>query len=495
LAVLPFVNLTGDAAKDYLGDGMAEEVINQLTRLPSLKVPARTSSFAYKGRGTDIRQIAKDLGVATVLEGSVREAGARIRITAQLIDARTGLHIWSHTYDERFTDLFKLQDDLANAIVQALQVNLNGTAITTTWQLPPTQNVEAYDLDLQGEALLERSTVQSIRRALDYFQQSTDRDRNFVRAYADIAGARYLLAGPFGQQPIENLDKAHSAALRALTLNASSSEAHMVLAAVGLSRGDWLEAAAQSRMSLSLNSGDGGVHEAQGALLDNAGHLGEALEEQRRAQALAPTSPSVALNTAIAYLLLGRDVEALKSARVAADLGWSDSALSFVREESALHAGRYADATAAALAMLDVQVPDQARTAAIIKRVYAALADPRTKTLAMRARAQLYPQSREVEASAAMVADVRPCLQSSYMYALLGERDIAYDLANQCLDSKAPGGIAEGPLARLWTPELHAFRQDPRFQALATRLGLMAYWQKYGPPDNCELKANRLICS
>ncbi len=122
---MPFVNLTGDASKDYLGDGMAEEVINTLAQVPGLKVPARTSSFAYKGRNTDIRQICRDLGVGTILEGSVRTAGKRIRIAAEMIDAQDGLHIWSHTYDEQFSDLFKLQDDLANAIVQRLQVSLN----------------------------------------------------------------------------------------------------------------------------------------------------------------------------------------------------------------------------------------------------------------------------------------------------------------------------------------------------------------------------------
>src|SRR4029077_12557319 len=113
IAVMPFANLTGDAANDYLGDGMAEEIIDTLTKVPGFKVPARTSSFAYKGRNTDIRQIGRDLGVDAVLEGSVRSAGEHIRITAQLINARDGLHIWSQSYDRKFTDVFALQDELA----------------------------------------------------------------------------------------------------------------------------------------------------------------------------------------------------------------------------------------------------------------------------------------------------------------------------------------------------------------------------------------------
>ena len=128
IAVMPFANLTGDAGNDYLGDGMAEEIINVLAKVPGFKVPARTSSFAYKGRNTDIRQIGKDLGVDAVLEGSVRSAGEHIRITAELINAHDGLHVWAQTYDRKFTDLFALQDELAHAIVRTLRGSLSSQA-------------------------------------------------------------------------------------------------------------------------------------------------------------------------------------------------------------------------------------------------------------------------------------------------------------------------------------------------------------------------------
>jgi TolB-like protein len=121
VAVLPFANLTGDPGKDYFGDGMAEELINALAKVPGLKVASRTSSFAYKGRNADIRQIARDLDVATVLEGSVRSAGDRVRITTQLINAESGYHVWSETYDYDFKDIFTLQDDLAGKTVAAFR--------------------------------------------------------------------------------------------------------------------------------------------------------------------------------------------------------------------------------------------------------------------------------------------------------------------------------------------------------------------------------------
>jgi TolB-like protein len=143
IAVLPFANLTGDPAKEYFSDGMAEELIHTLARLPGLRVPARTSSFAYKGRNIDVRQIARDLQVAAVLEGSVRSAGERIRVTAQLIDAESGYHLWSQNYDRKFDDLFALQDALATEIVRTLRSSLRGDLSGALPHAPPTHDIEA----------------------------------------------------------------------------------------------------------------------------------------------------------------------------------------------------------------------------------------------------------------------------------------------------------------------------------------------------------------
>jgi TolB-like protein/DNA-binding winged helix-turn-helix (wHTH) protein len=194
VAVLPFVNLTGDPTREYLGDGMAEELINTLAKVPGLKVPARTSSFSYKGRNVDARQIAKELGVGMIVEGSVRSAGDQIRITAQLINAEDGLHLWSETYDERFTDIFSLQDKLAKAIATALHANLSSDGVATIASKPPTQDIEAYRLYLQGTALLERPTLPNVERALDFFQRAITRDAQFARAYEGSARGYVFLA-------------------------------------------------------------------------------------------------------------------------------------------------------------------------------------------------------------------------------------------------------------------------------------------------------------
>jgi TolB-like protein/DNA-binding winged helix-turn-helix (wHTH) protein/Tfp pilus assembly protein PilF len=494
VAVLPFVNLTGDPAKDYLGDGMAEEVINTLTKVPGLKVPARTSSFAYKGRSTDIRQIAKELGVGAILEGSVREAGTRIRITAELISAQDGLHIWSETYDRKFTDLFKLQDDLATSIVHALKVRLNDAEGSGISYSRPTQDVEAYDQYLQGVALMQRASPPSFDLAEHHFQLALSRDPKFADAYAALGSAKLLTAVLFGIRTADNLVAADQAAQQALRLDPNAAGTHMLTGSMALIRGHMRESYEQMRTALQLAPNDGQLHMNFGAGMDTFGYLREALAEENRAYQLAPASPPVPSNRAVAYVMLGRDAEALQSAHLAEDLGMyhADRGLAFVYEELAFRSGDYSSAAAAALTALDTRDAEQARTAEIVKLVYAALDDPSRRPAALAARSRLYPQTSRSKTSATMNAV--PCLQSSYAYALLGELDVAYGMANRCLDSLAAGGISYGTGPRLWTPEMRSFRRDPRFQALVTRLGYMDVWQQSGPPDECNLKDGRLAC-
>ena len=245
IAVLPLVNLTRDPEKEYFGDGIAEELINMLTRVPGLKVPARTSSFAYKGRHIDVRQIARDLGVDALLEGSVRSAGDRIRLTVQLVDGQSGYHLWSQNYDRDFRDLFALQDELAGAIVQAIRGTLNGSVDTVT-QGPPTQDLEAYQLYLRGRALIARGTEENLRRAIELLRQAVARDPAFARAYGAMALAHWvsfflnhLVPDPLG-------DAQHEAE-RALSLDPKLAEAHGVLGTVYTARLEWLKGDASLR--------------------------------------------------------------------------------------------------------------------------------------------------------------------------------------------------------------------------------------------------------
>jgi len=494
VAVLPFANLTGDATKDYLGDGMAEELISTLIRIQGLKVPARTSTFAYKGRNTDIRQIARDLGVGSILEGSVRAAGKRIRITAHLIDARDGLHLWSETYDEEFTDIFKLHDKLATEITTALQPNLLAVAEAVVAQGPPTQDVEAYNLYLQGASLLQRPNEQNAAKAIEYFQQALARDPKFARASAMIAQAQLVL--DFQTNSTGHQAAAERAARQALAVDPNLATAHMALAINAAVRLQFLEMEGHRRATVSLAPNDGAIRARSSVMIAAGGHVKQALEEAEKAYALAPANPVVVVYLAFQHAWSGHALEAAKYASAAVDLGYPKDSwpLSITSELMALRAGRYTDAADIATKGLDTGDPGQARTAEVVRLVYAALADPDRRNTALAARARLYPTS----GAAAAHTDVGPRIMSSYYYALMAANDVAYGLFNECLDGWTPGealtSAASVSHLLVFCPELRAFRQDPRFQALETRLGLMEYWQQFGPPDDCDLTDGKLTC-
>jgi len=498
VAVLPFANLTGDATKDYLGDGMAEELISTLIRIQGLKVPARTSTFAYKGRNTDIRQIARDLGVGSILEGSVRAAGKRIRITAHLIDARDGLHLWSETYDEEFTDIFKLHDKLATEITTALQPNLLAVAEAVVAQGPPTQDVEAYNLYLQGASLLQRPNEQNAAKSIEYFQQALARDPKFARASAMIAQAQLIL--DFQTNSTGHHAAAERAARQALAVDPNLATAHLALAINAAVRLQFLEMEGHRRATVSLAPNDGAIRARSSVMIAAGGHVKQALEEAEKAYALAPANPVVVVYLAFQHAWSGHALEAAKYASAAVDLGYPKDSwpLTITSELMALRAGRYTDAADIATKRLDTGDPDQARTAEVVRLVYAALADPDRRNTALAARARLYPTSGAAAAAGVAHTDVGLCIMSSYYYALMAANDVAYGLFNECLDGWAPGealtSAASVSHLLVFSPELRAFRQDPRFQALEARLGLMEYWQQFGPPDDCDLKDGKLTC-
>jgi TolB-like protein len=487
IAVMPFANLTGDPSKDYLGDGMAEEVINTLTKVPGLQVPARTSSFAYKGRNSDIRQIAKDLSVGAVLEGSVRSAGNRIRVTAQLIDAQSGLHLWSQTYDRKFTDLFQLQDELAIAIVQALQVNLNGAPSSSVKQAPPTRDVEAYDLYLQAFSAMLRGTEQSLHLALDLYGKALARDPEFARAFAARSRARltFLVRG----LPLANArDDAERDARQALALDPGLDVAHQALGNVSALRANWLQAEASYRAALSVDTGSPDIHSGYAmVILAATGRLHQAYLEGDKSYHLAPASPNhlTIMSALSSYLRL--DTDAVKYADLAVTLGAGNGPVLQAYALSALRGGRFAEAADRVTASLPPAIRS-AGGAEVLRSVYAALADPTKKPAASQALLGLVHRLGANNKS----IDRRDFIVD---FAMLGALDSAYDLAGPYLDDFLSSGTGGGVnWDFLWTPEMHSFRQDPRFQGFVTRLNLISYWEQYGPPDDCDLKEGKLLC-
>jgi adenylate cyclase len=223
IAVLPFVNMSGDAENEYFSDGISEEILNLLAKLPQLKVASRTSAFNFKGKEVNIPTVARELGVSTVLEGSVRRAGDHVRITAQLIEAESDSHLWSETYDREMKDVFVIQDDIAQSIVRALQVTLTPQERRAI-QFVATSNPEAFDYYLRGRKYMYSMARRDYELAIRMFEQAIAVDSKYALAYAGIADA-YSHIYRYSEATAANVEKANRASEQAVMLDPDSAEA------------------------------------------------------------------------------------------------------------------------------------------------------------------------------------------------------------------------------------------------------------------------------
>jgi eukaryotic-like serine/threonine-protein kinase len=285
IAVLPLANMSADPENEYFSDGMTEEIINALAKVPGMQVASRTSSFTFKGKDVDIRQIGEKLGVTSVLEGSVRKVGNRVRITAQLINVENGYHFWSETYDRQLEDVFAIQDEISRAIVDALKLRLGSDASNL---VAPTKNIEAYTLYLKGRFFFNKFTEPGLRKGLDFFQQSLLQDPSYARSYAGIADCWTQLADDW-IVPDDAYPRAKAAATKALQQDPELVEAITSIGKV-LCWYDWEFAGAerQLRRAVALNANYAEAHWALGSVLPTVGLLGEAVEEMRKALTLDP---------------------------------------------------------------------------------------------------------------------------------------------------------------------------------------------------------------
>jgi adenylate cyclase len=224
IAVLPFVNMSGDSDNEYFSDGISEEILNLLCKLPQLKVASRTSSFAFKSKEASIPAVAAELNVGTVLEGSVRRAGDRVRITAQLIDATSDTHLWSETYDREMKDVFAIQDDIAHSIVKALQVKLTPME-RRALQNVATSEPEAYDYYLRGRSYMYSMARRDYEHAINMYEQAIAVDSKYALAYAGMADA-YSMLYRYAEASADNVARANRASEQALALDFDSAEAH-----------------------------------------------------------------------------------------------------------------------------------------------------------------------------------------------------------------------------------------------------------------------------
>ena len=452
IAVLPFADLSPDKDQEYFCDGMTEEIIDALAKINGFRVVARTSSFAFKGKQQDIREIGKKLNVATVLEGSVRKDGNRLRVTAQLNSVADGYHLWSETYERELKDVFAVQDEISRAIVSTLQLKLASQA---NHRKPPSANVEAYDLYLQGRYHWSRWRTEGAERAIDYFQQAIQKDPNYAAAYSGLADS-YAWMGFFGAlHPNEAMPKARQAALKALALDDSLAAAHTSLGYVkALYEFDWPAAEREFKRALQLNAGDSDAHFGYGiTYLAPLGREAESVEELKTARDLDPLSPITTTYLGLAYHFSGNLSDSAAQFRKALEL---DPAFVEARLE---------------LANLSLEKGD-------FEDFYSQL--DRTRELAPESRIDLmrafaYASQGKRTAALQLVhkwdragggAFVRSTSIAS-VYALLGDREQMYGWLDKAYADR------DGMLAYLNKQGCYTkYRAEPRFITLEKKLGL-----------------------
>jgi adenylate cyclase len=277
IAVLPFVNMSNDPDQEYFSDGIAEELLNLLAKIPAFRVAGRTSSFAFKGRSEDMRLIGDSLGVETILEGSVRKSGDRVRITAQLVKTRDGFHLWSETYDRKLDDIFAVQDDIANSVVRELKLTLLGEAPQVAGHERGINNADAYNAYLRGLFFINQSGPDNLAKAAKYMRRAVEFAPDSALAWAGLSRAKADYAGQTSDDPTEDLALAREAAKRALKLDDSLPEVYLAIANYELSF-DWNWDSAENNLkrAIELRPGDLTARLAQSDLLVTLGKLDEA---------------------------------------------------------------------------------------------------------------------------------------------------------------------------------------------------------------------------
>jgi len=295
VAVLPFADMSEKKDQEYFSDGLTEELIEQLSKIADLRVPARTSSFYFKDKSENVATIARELGVAHVLEGSVRKSGSRLRVTAELIRADSGYHLWSETYDRHLKDVFKVQDEIAGAVVAALKLKLAPTQQSGSQR---TASTEAHNEYLLARQFYNQASVEGFRRAVQAYSRAIALDPSYAAAYAGLAVAEFHFADFTGDRP--GLKRAYEASERAVMLGPDEAENYGARGFLNLTvRWDWVGAQADFSRALMLDPGDSTVQRRYAELLANIGRLPEAIEAANKATELDPLS-------AYAWLQLGR---------------------------------------------------------------------------------------------------------------------------------------------------------------------------------------------
>ncbi len=455
IAVLPFLNLTADPDSDYFSDGLAEDILDLLTRVPGLKVIARTSSFAFKGRNEDVRGIARALGVGHVLEGSIRKSGNRIRISAQLIAAADGSHVWSQRYDRELADVFAIQDEIADAIAASLRVELGDRRLRDARRT--TTNLEAHQLYLKGRFQWGKRTAKALHMAIRHYQDAIAIAPEYAPAYAGLAECYVPLAYYGHMRPRDAWPKARLAAQQALAIDPTVAEARTVLAWTKTHL-DHDPSAAEAELHAAI-ADDPDYSRARQALAEHlvaTGRFEEAGEQIRRALVSDPIALNINAAVGLIDYYSGRFDRAVGQYRRTIDLDAYFYPTHWYLGLALAQCGRF-DEAADALAEADRLSDRSTAVVAAIGMVHAATND--------------VERARKVLDELTRLSDTRYVSQVFVAAILirLGDLDGALDRLEQAFDDRCPW-----LLFSMVDPKLAPLRSHLRFQQLIQRLGLAA---------------------
>jgi len=319
LAVLPLQNLSGDPTQEYFADGITDELITELAELNSVRVISRTSVMQYKGAQKPLRQIANELNVDAILEGSVLRSGQHVRVTAQLIDAATDEHLWARTYDRELGDVLLLQSDMAGAIAQEIRAEMNGSARPVVAQVSRV-DPEEQDLYFRGRYHLGKGSEDEINKGIEYFRQGIEHSPRDARNYAALADS-YLALSDYYLAPAATLELGKQAGMKALQLDDNLAETHVSLGAIRfLYDWDWPQAEKEFAQAVKLNPNSSDAHLWRGVFLAQMGRSDEGISEIKLAESLDPLSLAVHVNAGWVYYLAKRDEQAVQEWRKILDI-------------------------------------------------------------------------------------------------------------------------------------------------------------------------------
>ena len=455
IAVLPFDDLSPEGDQQYFADGLSEEIIYALTQIAGLNVAARTSTFLLAEQGADIATVASTLGVANVLEGSVRKSGDRLRITAQLIEAESGFHLWSETFDRELTDIFEIQDAIARAIAERLQVTVMA-GDQTPLARHGTEDLEAYELTLQGRFHANQLSQEALEQAIDYFDQAIIRDPRYAPAYAGKAFAYGNLSALEYLPPLVAMPETKAAARRAIQLDNSLSAAHTWLGFAYLFFDwDWTAAEQELVTALELNPNSAEAHLVYTAYLASQGRMDEAVSHVRRAQEIDPKSIMVyagGSGTQWTFLMARRYAESIEEGRRAVDLDPENSFAHAHLGLALVENGVFGEG------ITELEKATRLEDAPMLKAFLAyGYAEAGRESDARALLSEVEEISRERYTCAYEIAVV---------HLSLGDEDAAIEWLDKAFEDSA----ACIPLLNV-DPRLDNLRDDPRFQELLDRVG------------------------